>query len=122
MTITTAGLNWWRTTLPGRSSGQIVYFAIGTGNTTPSVNDTKLAAEAYRTTFQSSADGNTGEEHMYGFVDLAFGNVTIAEVGLFAGATATTSANTGILVARALYSHSKQNTETITLDFDIIFT
>lgn len=128
MTVTYGGRDWIRSAPPGWASAQVICFAVGTGTTAPTVNDTQLAAEAYRNVFQNAANGtNHGEIHMYGFIDLAFANVTISELGLFASITgntaSATTANTGVLIARALWSPalSKTNQNTVTLDFDILF-
>lgn len=111
----------------GLQKDQILYFAVGTGNSTPVATQTKLDAEVYRNNFAGITPGNAGSGliTMSGFIDLAVANVSIAEIGLFASSstnTATSSANTGVLIARALYSHSKASTETITLAFAITFT
>lgn len=121
LTITDAGRNLLRDSLFGGQSSRILYFVVGTGNTAPTVSDTKLAAEVYRAIFQGVGAGVTGEVHLSGFIDLAFANVNIGEVGVIGGASATTSANTGVLIARALYQHNKNSGETITLDFDMRF-
>lgn len=126
LTFTNAGLNFLRDSLPGQNNanGRITYFAVGTGTTAPSVTDTKLANEVYRAVFQSVGAGGTGEEHMYGFVDLAFANgSTLSEAAIFGGPTVTSTANTGIMIARALLSPtiSKTNGLSVTLDFDITF-
>lgn len=124
LTFTTVGLNYLRDSFSGQSNanGRITYFAVGTGTTAPSASDTQLANEVYRAVIQSAGPGGTAEEHLYGFVDLAFGNgSTLSEAAIFGGATVTTTANTGIMIARALLSPTivKNNGITVTLDFDL---
>lgn len=125
LTITTVGRNYLRDSLSGQSNanGRITYFSVGTGTTTPSVSDTKLAAEVYRTVFQSAGPGtNIGEELLNGFIDLAFANgLTLTETGIWGGPTVSGTANSGILIARALLSPTiaKNNAITVSLNFDM---
>lgn len=124
MTVTNAGLNWLRMGFTGSNTIQINYLAVGTGTTAPTVNDTQLAAEAYRVPPSGYTNGANGVISMNGFIDMAYANVTISEVALFGsmtGNTATSSANTGVLIARGLWSpaFTKTSSDTITLPFII---
>lgn len=124
MTVTTAGLNWLRMGFTGSNTIQINYVAVGTGTTAPTVNDTKLAAEAYRVPPAGYTLGSNGVISMNGFIDTAYANVSISELGLFGsmtGNTATGTANTGVLLARGLWSPAfvKTNADTISLPFII---
>jgi len=126
MTKTTVGLNLLRDSLWGQNgaTSRILYFAVGTGTTTPSTGDTKLVSEVYRAIFQTLTSGATGEGHMQGFIDLANANgLTLTEAGLWGGTSATSSANTGILIARGLFNPTipKNSGSTITIDFDLTF-
>lgn len=126
LTFTNVGLNYLRDSLSGQNNanGRITWFAVGTGTTTPSSSDTKLANEVYRAVLQSAGAGSTGEEHLFAFVDLAFGNgYTLSEAAIWGGSTITSAANTGIMIARALLSPTitKNNGTSVTLDFDILF-
>lgn len=95
------------------SDTKIKYLALGTSGTTPATSDTHLGAEAFRkaaTSYSTVTNGVVTNTY------LAPGDavgVNIAELGWFAGPTATASANSGVLVAHTLYSHTKTNTESI---------
>lgn len=129
-TITMTRTNGYLDLLAGAPAGlqkdQVLYFAVGTGNSAPVATQTKLDAEVYRNNFSGITPGSAGSGliTMSGLIDLAFANVAIAEIGLFASSTAniaTAAVNTGVLIARALWSHSKVSTETVTLSFSITF-
>lgn len=126
--ITFAGLNLFAAAAIGTDSCQITYVAVGTSNTAPTVNDTKLAAESSVAGARKSIVGsgavalgtNPGEL----IITITFqapdaANVNIQEVGFFGSKSATTTANTGVLIARALYAHNKLSTESLTLTFDM---
>lgn len=93
----------------------IRYFAVGTSNTAVQNTDTKLIAEYFRTPPTiASAKTNTGEVTTE-FVLLATeANTQLEEIGIFCGATATGTADTGILLSRLLWSHFKTSSEEIT--------
>lgn len=126
--ITNAGLRLIGTVAAGNdvlfpsNSG---FVAVGTSNTTPTVNDTKLGAESSvagsRKAVTVTQGTNPGEFLVSGTLQATDAvGVNVAEVGIFAGSSANTAANTGVLFARALFSHpNKLNTEVITLVFDI---
>jgi hypothetical protein len=119
MTITNLGLNLVRDALKFGTSPKILYFAVGTSSTAPSVSDTQLGAEVFRKPITSMVNGGlAGEVLINGYLSPAesIGTV-IAEWGLFAGA-ATGAANSGTLVARGLYSHTHTNTESIQFQAD----
>lgn len=127
-TVTNAGLNLLAKAAMGTDSCQVTYVALGTSNTAPTVNDTQLAAESTvsgaRKNINNSGTYAAGTNPGEFTVTITFGapdaaNVNIQEVGFFGGNSASTSANTGVLIARALYSHTKLNTETLTLTFDM---
>jgi hypothetical protein len=120
ITITNAGLNMLRDGLSGANNPIITYVALGTGNTAPSAGDTQLVAEVFRKAVTSYLNGSTGEIliNMY----LAPGDAVgdgIQEVGFFGGNSASPLANTGVLLARGLYSHTKLNTESIQFQLDL---
>jgi hypothetical protein len=48
ITITNAGLDLLRSGVGGNDNPKITYVAVGTSNTAPTVNDTKLGSEAFR--------------------------------------------------------------------------
>lgn len=122
ITITNAGLDLLRDGTSGANNPKITYVAIGTSSTAPAVTDTVLGAEVYRKKIDTYTNGashgeilvstylNAGEEI----------GVAIAEVGFFGGSTASAIANSGILVAHGLYSHTKLGTEGIQLQLDLV--
>lgn len=127
-TITNAGLNLLASIAGGSNVGftnTTGFVAVGTGNTNPTVNDTRLNAEATtpgsRKTVTVQAGTNPGEFLVTGTLQANDAvAVSIQEVGFFAGSSATSAANTGTLVARALFSHpNKLNTEVINLVLDM---
>lgn len=92
---------------------EIKYLALGTSNTPVADNQTQLGAEIFRTQYQSREVTGTGElTTSFTVLDTeAVGQ--IEEIGIFAGSTATSSANTGVLVSRILWSKNKTNREEI---------
>jgi mannan endo-1,4-beta-mannosidase len=119
--FTTAGLNLLRDSLRGQGSDVISYVAIGTGNTPPTANDVQLQNEVYRKAVSSFTPGTTGELVVNTYLAASEAvNISIAEVGWFAGSTASSAANSGVLVARGLYSHVKASTESIQIQLDIV--
>lgn len=96
------------------------YVAIGTGSTAPAATDTAMVSEAYRKAVTSVVAGaNPGELTitLYLGPSDSVGTV-IAEVGVFAGASATSTAGSGVLMGRALYSHTHTNSESIQFTID----
>ena len=121
ITKTTAGLALLRDGESGANSPVITYFAIGTSSTSPAASDTKLGAEVFRKKITTYANGSApGEIIISG--ELAGGDavgVNIAEVAFFGGASASSTKDSGVMIARGLYSHpNKQNNETITFTLD----
>src|SRR4030042_3856680 len=90
---------------------EIKYLAIGTGTSTPTRESTLLDAEVFR------CQADTCDKVDYGQVLADFTiqdtdySGSIAEIGIFGGSTATITANSGILLARVLWSHTKLTTE-----------
>lgn len=127
-TITTAGKNLFAAAAMGTDSCQVSYIAVGTSNTAPTVGDTKLAAESSASGARKSianngtyaAGANPGEFTINITLQAPDASgVNIQEVGFFGGNSASTTKDSGILIARALYSHTKLATETLTLTFDM---
>ena len=118
--VTNVGHNLLRDGLSGANNPKISYVALGTSSTAPSVNDTRLGAEVYRKKVASYTPGNTGEVFINGY--FAPGDavgVSIAEIGFFGGSSATSSPNSGVLLARGLYTHaSKTGVESIQAQLD----
>ena len=120
-TMTDAGRNLIRDARRGLVTDlQIKYVAVGTSSTAPSASDTQLGAEAFRKAYTSNSAPATGQSTVTLY--LAPGDavsVGIQEVGWFAGAGASGTANSGVLVARGLYAHTKLSSESIQIDFTL---
>jgi len=90
--------------------GPINYMSWGDDDTAPTVNDTKLGNEKFRKhvtdldrdNLQLVATTYLGAQEMVGQIE---------EIGWWAGGTS--AKDSGTLVARALYKHSKTDTESI---------
>jgi hypothetical protein len=123
ITITTSGHNLLRDGTTGSQNPKITYVALGTSNTAPSASDTKLGAESYRKAVTSTTNGaNPGEVliNMY----LAPGDDlsdAIQEIGFFGG-NATNTPNSGTLLARGLYSHTRPATALESIQFQLDLT
>jgi hypothetical protein len=112
--ITDAGLDMVRNALNGElASTEIRYLAVGTSATTPSTTQTQLGAEIFRTSFITSTKPATGQLEKTAVILETEAVANIREIGIFAGSTATTTANSGIMISRVLYSRNKTNLESI---------
>jgi len=124
MTKTTAGLNAERNAKSGVTNPKVFYIALGDDATAPSASDTKLGNERFRKAITSYANGATGiiTAQIYIEPTEAVG-ITVREVGVFVGSTATSSANSGIMLARMLYSpeHPKLGTENMVIPVQITY-
>jgi hypothetical protein len=122
ITKTTAGLNLFRDGAAGANNELIKYVALGTSSTTPTAADTKLGNEVFRKAVTSYVNGTTGEilVNMYLAPGDAIGT-SIQEIGFFGGNAATSSFNTGVLLAHGLYTHTKTNLESIQFTLDLTF-
>jgi hypothetical protein len=122
--VTNAGSNLYRDSMSSTSVPKITYVALGTSTTSPTAADTKLGAEVFRKAVTSYTNGSTGEV----FISMYLGPLDavgddIEEVGFFGGTSATSTANTGVLLARGLWHHNpKTNLESITFTLDFTFT
>jgi hypothetical protein len=122
--VTDAGANLYRDSSKGSSVPKITYVALGSGTTTPTAADTKLVNEVFRKAVTSYTNGATGEIfiNMYLAPTDAIGD-DIEEVGFFGGSSATSAANSGVLLARGLYHHNaKTGLESIQFSLDFTFT
>lgn len=115
--ITNAGKNLDRDGYAGTITDRTLkWVGVGTSSTAPAVTDTQLGAETFRKAMTSYAAGSTGV--MVSTCSIAPGDIVgtvIQELGWFAGATATGTANTGVMVARVLYSHTKTSSEILSI-------
>lgn len=115
--ITDAGLSLLAHVLDGGTTdGLIRYMAVGTDDIAPANGDTKLGSEFFRKqiTKQTFAAPGTVESQTYLSPADAVGS--IREIGWFAGTGATAAVDSGVMIARVLYSHDKTALESINLD------
>ena len=121
-TYTNDGHNLFRDSTKGAANPMITYVALGTGTNTPTVNDHTLQTEVFRKKVSSYTNGtNPGEVH----IDLYLGpgdivNGSIAEVAFFGG-NASSTANSGTMLCRGLWSppHTHTGVESIQFDLDL---
>jgi len=117
--ITDAGLNMFRDILRGTiTDGKIKYVALGNNATAPANGQTQLVAEQFRklVTSQNPDPVIAGKLYTEVYVsDTEANSFKCEEIGWFAGAGATGTINTGIMIARVLYSRQKSNTESWTI-------
>ena len=117
--ITDAGLNMFRDALKGDVTDcEIKYVGLGNGATAPANNQTTLVAEQFRkiVTSQNVDPVTAGKLYTELYIaDTEANSFKCEEIGWFAGASATSSADTGIMIARVLYSRQKSSTESWTI-------
>jgi hypothetical protein len=116
--ITDAGLNMFRDLLSGAiTDGEIKYVALGSGTTAPANGQTQLVTEQFRKLVTAQSNGITAgvlDTELY-VADTEANSFKTEEIGWFAGSGATSTANTGIMIARVLYSRQKSNLESWTI-------
>jgi len=117
--ITDAGLNMFRDLLKGTiTDGKIKYVALGNSATAPANDQTTLVAEQFRkiVTSQNVDPVTAGKLYTELYVADAEANAfKCEEIGWFAGVGATATVDTGIMIARILYSRQKASTESWTI-------
>ena len=113
--ITDAGLNYIRDLLDGSINPptEIRYIALGSSNVAPAVSDTKLGNELFRKPVTKQELPGTGQVSSTCYVAPYEANFQIEEIGVFAGPTATAEKDTGILIARVLWSHLRTELESL---------
>jgi hypothetical protein len=116
--IKTCWLNAIRDALKGVVTDlEIKYIAWGSSNAANSTSQTTLGAEFGRKQITSQTNGGDGELDTVVYVAPAEATeYTIEELGWFAGESATSSPNSGILVARVLYNRAKTNLESLQIE------
>jgi hypothetical protein len=116
--ITDAGLNMFRDALKGDVTDcEIKYVGLGNDATAPANADTKLVAEQFRkiVTSQNVDPVTAGKLYTEVYIaDTEANAFKTEEVAWFAGATASATVDTGICIARVLYSRQKSSTESWT--------
>ena len=122
ITKCTAGLNMLRDSTAALQSAVITYVALGTSNATPLVGDTQLNAEVFRKKVTSATQGANGEILISLYIsptDVV--GVDIEEVGFFGG-NASSTINSGVLLAHGLYSiNTKTAVESVQFQLDALF-
>lgn len=113
--IMNVAINAFRDGLHGTATDlQIKYLAWGSSSTAVNVAQTALVAEFGRKAITSQVNGGTGELVTLTYIAPTEANTPkIEELAWFAGPLATATPDSGIIVARVLYSHQKTNLEAI---------
>ena len=114
-TITTDGHDLLVQALNGVDA-EIKYVAWGDDNTAPAASDSALGNEEGRHLVTSQSLTGAGELTTTCLILSNEANDQIEELGWFAGASATASADSGVLVARVLYSRLKTSLESISVE------
>lgn len=115
---TSASVAQGATSIPvGSFTANAAYPATTTSVTpTPAATDTTLHNETFRKAVtMQSAVGGAGVATTTLFISPQDDNAVIAEVGWFAGASASASTGSGVMIARTLYNHQHGNLESIQL-------
>ena len=113
--ITDAGLNYMRDLLDGTITlpTSIQYIALGTSNTAVAATDTKLGNEVFRKEVTKQEVMGTGEVQTTCYIAPYEANEQIEEIGIFAGPNATATKDSGVMIARVLWSHLKTELESL---------
>ena len=112
--IVTVAFNMVRDMLAGDVvDGEIKYLAVGDDSAVPVLADIILGNEVFRKALTSSSKPAAGQYKSVFYIAPGEAVGAIEELGWFAGAAAGAGADTGILVARILYSRVKTNLESV---------
>ena len=113
--ITDAGKQMLAGVFAGTVDGKIRYVAVGSSNVTPSATQTALGGEFFRkaVTTQTTSSASVQTTVVLAPADA---NAQIEEIGWFAGPDASNVSGSGIMIARVLYSHLKNDLEQIQID------
>lgn len=112
--ITNLGLGMLAKALIGAGSCEIKYLAIGSSATAVAANQTKLGSETARFALASSSVSGVVATTVFNILS-GEGNGTIREIGIFGGDNATGEADSGTMLSRVLWSHTKTSSEEITI-------
>lgn len=108
----------------GTQNPKILYFALGSGTSSPSSANTKLDNEVFRkkiTAFSTSTAGIAVLNVYLAALDAV--GLTINEIGVFGG-SATATPNSGVMVGRGLWTpthNPKINTDSAQLQLTMTF-
>ena len=116
--IMSVGKNMFRDALKGAVTDlQIKRLGIGGTNTAPAVEQTKLVSEFFRKAITSQTNGATGILISTTYIAPYEANdPQIEELGWFAGAAATDTTDSGIMISRVLYSRDKTELESLQIE------
>lgn len=113
-TIMDSGLNLLRDSLYSNSNdAQIRYIAVGTSSVSITTTQTQLGNEVFRKPIYSRSQIGIDSVQSVAILSDTEANVQIEEIGVFAGSTASTASNSGVMISRILYSRNKSNLESI---------
>ena len=116
--MVTSGLNMIAKRLAQTANDcDITYVAVGTDSTAPVVGNTTLGTELARNTV-TAISASVATVSITGFFGAAEANGAIEEWALF-GEAASAAADSGTMFNHALFSETKTNSETLTLDITI---
>ena len=116
-TIVMVGRKMWRDLLKGDiSDGQIKYLAVGSSATAITDAQTTLVAETFRKAFTDEEVPTDDSYKTICYVTPAEAVGWIRELGWFAGVGAGAGADTGIMIARILWSRNKTALESLQID------
>jgi len=98
---------------------KVNYVALGSDDTAPAIGDTALGTETYRNTVSSSSNV-LNVAYFTGFFNTTETTGTYKEAGLFSNGGA--GADSGILLSHVAIDVTKDNTETLTIDWTLTIT
>lgn len=115
VTVAAGGAAQGATSIPVNSFTANAAYAASTTSvsTTPAVGDTTLHNETFRKAVTQQSAPSAGQAQTTLYLAPQDANSVIAEIGWFAGVSATATANSGAMVARVLYNHQHTNLESI---------
>ena len=99
----------------GNEALQIQFFAFGTGTTPASVNDTQLVSEQFRKQVTQISNPSAGTVTSIVSLTASEANFTIKEIGVFCGASATSTPNSGTLLSRVNVNINKNSNITLNI-------
>lgn len=114
--ITDAGLDLLAGGLLDGRSTALRFLAVGTGSSPAAAGQTALVAETARFALDTPTRVGVGKTRSRAYLTDAQAVGSIRELGWFAGASATSTAGSGVLVARVLYDHTKGGGESLVID------
>jgi hypothetical protein len=121
--VMNGGLNWIADSLRSTAfTPKITYLAIGGTSSAISSTQTALSTETFRKLVTNQTSGAVGVCNTITYIAPSEALGTIAELGWFAGTSATAVAGSGCMISRYLYAHTKTALESITVTRTDTFT